>query len=162
MLSFHLPYYALTRTAPTPSRRCQNGSLTKSIRIPTKEMSSRPSSRIDMPSDHLWLHETQLSCIVEGVDEYIWTAYCFRNSRIDSDRILPISREFKSRHSHPDLLAVGQFVREPVPKTPREYFLKLLQVRLELICEEWESIVSKLDKVNYRHIRIGVVFILTH
>ena len=74
-LEFHLAYYALRQydsriQDPQGLRRCR------------KFIFSRPAS--SLPES---LHEAQVSVVIVGVDEWVWTAYCCTETTSEAKRL---------------------------------------------------------------------------
>jgi hypothetical protein len=97
-----------------------------------------------------------MSVIVTGIDHWVWTAIgCFETyfgSEDSVDRYDQMKgRRNNGRPGRADPLAAGQInAHEPI-WTPREYFLKVLQVRVSQVLRGWNLIGSKMEEEVKRY-----------
>ena len=98
-------------------------------------------SGLDSPELKERLYEAQVSVLVTGVDEWVWTAYCCVETYFGSEKSV--------KHYHEnnlDALTGGEtFSGFPV-WNPREYFISVLSRRLRQITKEWSNIVEALEQ----------------
>jgi hypothetical protein len=97
-----------------------------------------------------------MSVIVTGIDHWVWAAIgCFETyfgSKESVDGYDQMKGRCGRRWGRPDPLAVGQInAHEPI-WTPREYFLRVFQVRVSQVLREWNLIGSKLEEEVKRYV----------
>ena len=86
------------------------------------------------------MQEAQFSLCLIGIDHWNWTAYAFVDPGPASEDSVDGYHEAHTTKGlpPPDPLAAGRFpVYDPVKQCPREYFLKILEIRVKLIFREW-------------------------
>jgi hypothetical protein len=97
-----------------------------------------------------------MSVVVTGIDHWVWTAYGCVDTYFGSEESVDGYDQMKGRRcrrwGRPDPLAAGQInAHEPI-WTPREYFLKVFQVRVSQILREWNLIGSKVEEEVKRYV----------
>lgn len=112
-----------------------------------------------MPTPHAptqWIYETQISIQISIVDESCWTAYVFEDTFHKRGNEAKSLKEFLrgTTSFSPDALAgaagSGGELDSTVCGTPIEYFVTLLEARIEQACLSWEDIVDVLqDNVKW-------------
>jgi len=91
------------------------------------------------------LYEAQLSVAVAGIDHSVWVAYGFVDTYYESEgsvggESVDTYHRLKGR---PDPLTAGQISANNPIWTPREYFLRVLEIRINQIRGEWHYITDK-------------------
>jgi hypothetical protein len=148
-MEIHLPFFALrkisTSDGPPPKAR---GKL---LREPTNLSFLKGDNNEPEAQENYRLYPTQISCVVHGFDEWQWTTYAFVDTEHkesedwidgDDDRDSWAEVEFSKRIIE-DPIACGQHAHLPVWK-PRQYFLKVFEIRIKEIRQEWDQLVHKL------------------
>lgn len=84
--------------------------------------------------------------MISGVDEWRWVAYCFFDSYFDAkdkDHALQHQRDItEGTYADPSQNnAIGKPMQDP-----REYFLRVLSIRLSDVVLEWERVTRNLDE----------------
>ena len=135
-LEFHLPYYALRRSAtlqedPRGLRRC--GSF-----IPKRETSNVSE----------FIYEAQISVMVTGIDEWFWTAYCCTETHFGSEASVQTYHEYGL-----DAPTGGEKSNVYPTWNPREYFLLILSCRIKQITKEWSNILDALEERLQYHVK---------
>jgi len=98
------------------------------------------------------LYEAQISCLVSGIDQWSWVAYAFvdtyykganntESATFYRDSIL---EETESGGVKPDALSGGRLDANRPVWWPKEYFLRVLEPRVEQVKQEWLNTVSRL------------------
>jgi hypothetical protein len=87
-----------------------------------------------------YLHEAQISFVIIGLDEWVWTAYCCTERHFGSEETI----EFYSRRGY-DAPSGGAIPTHYPIWNPREYFLFLLSLRTKQITKEWSNVVETLE-----------------
>jgi len=115
---------------------------------------SQDVSYLNWKSDasHSFLYEAQTSCVVAGLDIRRWVGYCFVESYFDVDneaRDTPMAYYRDSQGEGGLLMDPCTFGFVPLDghiKDPREWFLTVLEYRLDQIKGEWRQVVQKIDQ----------------
>jgi hypothetical protein len=96
----------------------------------------------------LCLYEAQTSVVVTGIDNRVWTAYGIVDTYFGSKESVEHYHEENGPSAQVDPLAAGQIPAIPSVSliwTPREYFFKILAIRMNEARREWRKII---DEVN--------------
>jgi hypothetical protein len=89
------------------------------------------------------LYESQVSVAITGIDHWVWTAYQFVDTYFGSDESVEAYDELKDPTGRPDPLAAGRFGANSLIWTPREYFFKVLELRMNKVRKHWHEIMDK-------------------
>lgn len=85
-----------------------------------------------------------------GIDHWVWAAYGFVDVYFESKETVEGYDQMRGRRckrwGRADPLAVGRIVADEPIWTPREYFLKVVEIRINQVLREWNSIVDKMEK----------------
>lgn len=102
----------------------------------------KPTSSTDVP---LGLHQSHISITICGVANCRWTAYSFSNADYDDGKELP-DDDFESEGAIPDHIAADNDMDANIPTfSPREYFLRVVSIRLKKVVDEWAKIVREFE-----------------
>ncbi|KAH8779452.1 hypothetical protein F5882DRAFT_406984 [Hyaloscypha sp. PMI_1271] len=108
--------------------------------LPIQGHASPPSD--DIPE---YIYESQISVMVSGIDDWVWTAYCFVDvyfkGNIHTEKVEHYSSDAINRM---DPHSCGKYAADRPVWDPRKYFLRALSARMEQVREEWENSVSLL------------------
>jgi len=119
--------------------------LRDSRRIDGKELrSSRPLPlpRNEDEKEDLY-YEFQLSVLVTGVDEWLWTSYCC----VDTYYGCEPDRRAYLEDAHPAEPASGGSASLDFPIwNPREYYLVVLSRRISQATREWVSLIEAFEE----------------
>jgi hypothetical protein len=95
------------------------------------------------------LYEAQISVAMIGIDHWVWAAYGLVDTYFESDERAKESvdryDQLKGRRGRPDPLAAGQIDASKPIWTPREYFLRVFEIRIKQVRGEWHNIVDKVE-----------------
>lgn len=94
-----------------------------------------------------YLYEAQISVVVVGVDEWVWTAYCCTETYFGSEE----SVDFYHERGLDAPLGGARPTHYPV-WNPREYFLLVLTSRMNQIMKEWGNLVNALEERLQYHV----------
>lgn len=151
-MSFHFPLLIYARGSPgncpvrTDTRLKGNGKvLRRTEDITFLSMPPDGSTALGLKD---YIHEAQVSGLVTGIDEFVWTAYCFvetyfRDSTYDGlDTTQDYDSHAKQSRNMVDPLCAGRrSSKYPIWK-PREYFTLMLKSWASRAKDEWENTVS--------------------
>jgi hypothetical protein len=87
-----------------------------------------------------------LSISVTGVDHWRWTAWAFVDNWFDPEDAVLEYYEGEDSGVQPDPLAAGQVDVNPPEIYPREYFLKVFEIRIREVEKEWNYILHILHQ----------------
>ena len=123
---FHLPYFVLRENATVRSD-------VRGLR------QSRPASAV--PTDRFdHVHQAQISVLLTGVDEWIWTVTCCVDSYFESDD--PIDDLSTLNLDAP---TGGETTCDKPIWNPREYFLVIVANRIRQVTREWANIICEFE-----------------
>ncbi len=91
------------------------------------------------------LYEAQISVTLTGIDCWVWTAYGSFDTYFGSKESLEAYNQMVSFIGRPDPLAAGQLATNNPIWTPKEYFFKVLEIRMHEVRREWNAIVDRVD-----------------
>lgn len=150
-LDFHIPYYVLkkSRDLVQDSRQKSDAMpepLRESLALPFLSTPGTESA----PMGNLYcLYDAQISAVVTGIDDSVWTAYGFVDTYFGSKESVngydELKGILKSGKSRPDPLTAGLLDNDTPALTPREYFFTALKVRINEVRREWHAIIDKLE-----------------
>lgn len=157
VLEFHLPFLALrnSKRAYRDNRLKQDGTpLRETIDISFLNGHLHTIGRNDEVD---YLYEAEISCTLCGWDHWVWAAYMFVDTYHDS----PDNRKdvqyyedcWNGKEGNPcpvDPLTAGETILDNAIQQPREYWLKVLKVRVLQVLQEWYKVVTKV-KESIRH-----------
>jgi hypothetical protein len=161
-LDFNIPYYVLRQSNHVlkDSRKISDGApLRQSWNLASlfKSTDTNKSSSTDRTYA---LYEAQISIVVTGIDQYVWTAYGFVDTYFGSEESVEGYHQMKGRHcprlGRPDPLAAGRIAADEPIWRPRDYFMKVLEIRTNHVVREWWYIGDKMEEEVARYIHCGV------
>lgn len=98
--------------------------------------------------DPEFLYEAQVSFVVVGVDEWVWTAYCLVETYFGSEQTI----EYYHEGGFDAPSGGARSTLYPV-WNPREYFLFILSLRAKQVTQEWSNLVEALEQRLQHHVR---------
>lgn len=137
VLEFHLPYYALREGVTTSDSRILHG---KRLRTST----SLPLGRKKL-TEALTYHKAKISCLITGVDDFLWTSYCFVDTYFGSEHMKSVY--LKSLNGKGLDPATGGAMNLDHPFwNPRDYWLTILSQRIDQATMEWRNLLLTFDQ----------------
>lgn len=133
VMESHIPYFAL-RSSRDP---CKDK---RPLRRHGTFIPIRPCPENGVSGDPEYLYEAQISILVTGVDEWVWTAYCFTDTFFGSEDTI---HDYDVKKA--DAPTGGETLRKYPVWNPREYFIRILFRRMRQATKEWGNIVSTLE-----------------
>ena len=133
-LEFHLSYYALR------SHTCK-------VQDSRELRRSGPLFPDSNPNE--FLHEAQISFVIIGLDEWVWTAYCLTETYFGSEE----SIEYYYRRGYDAPSGGAKPMHYPI-WNPREYFLFILASRIRQSRQEWFNAVRTLEARIQYHVKL--------
>jgi hypothetical protein len=95
----------------------------------------RDVSHLDFEGKNSYLYKAQISCVISGIDEWRWVAYCFADSYFDGENT-----------TQEEFAGLDQYGVIGGPDKAREFFLSVLLSRVKQITHEWEIVVRNVEK----------------
>lgn len=137
-LEFHIPYFAL-RKSFSDSQNLHNSIVGRRSGVFTDTF-----TRNCEPGQKEYFHEAQVSVLLVGIDEWVWTLYCLVETRFEEKQDRGNIEEYVT---HMLDAPSGQVARYYSPIwNPREYFLLVLCRRMDQATLEWQNLVETLDQ----------------
>jgi hypothetical protein len=138
-LDFHIPYYVLRESKELfkDTRRKFDGK-------PLRQSWDLPLLPTSTDRRHS-LYEAKISVAVAGIDCSAWIAYGLVDTYFESDESVDRYHQWKGRQGRADPLADGQIDANNPIWTPREYFLKVFEIRINQVRKEWRRIIDKVE-----------------
>jgi hypothetical protein len=133
--------------------------LRQSWHLPFLSRSMSPSKSTNKTPKGYFLYEAQISVVVTGIDDSVWTAYGFADTYFgskESVRRYHISRR-QGRPGRPDPLAAGQIDADIPIWTPREYFLRVIEIRTTQVQRHWNFISDRVEDAVKQYVWCGDV-----
>ncbi|KAH7333039.1 hypothetical protein BKA65DRAFT_564042 [Rhexocercosporidium sp. MPI-PUGE-AT-0058] len=147
-LDFHIPYYVLreSKKSWSDTREKSNGEpLRQFWELPFLSMSR--NNKLICTDERYCLYEAMTSVGVTGNDHWTWAAYGFVDTYFDSRESVDGYHQMKGRRwGRADPLADGQINADEPLWDPREYFLKVVEIRTGLALMEWSQIINKMER----------------
>jgi hypothetical protein len=96
-----------------------------------------------------YLCEAQLSVAVTGFDDSVWTAYCCVDTYFGTRDSVGRYHQMKGRkgRGRADPFARGLIDADTPIWAPREYFMKILEIRIKEARTEWRNITDMIEKI---------------
>lgn len=103
--------------------------------------------------DAIYYHEAQLSLLIFGVDEWLWTAYCCPDTYFGSEKYA--EEDFDDGNGADPNAGGAVMIEQPV-WNPREYYLMLLQRRMSQATHEWTELVNAFTERMDQFVRLEI------
>jgi hypothetical protein len=88
-----------------------------------------------------------VSVAVTGINDWVWTAYCFADTYFgSSDKVEVYEQQKGGGGGRVDPLGAGSLDADRPIEGPREYYGKVFEIRLKMIRKEWNAILRKIEK----------------
>lgn len=111
-----------------------------------------------------FLYEAQVSVAVTGFDDSVWTAYGIVDTYFGTKESIRRYDRFTTGHSsgRPDPLAAGQINADVPIWNPREYFLRVFEIRIIQISREWDFILDRVEDAVKQYVQSGFRLDFSH
>ncbi|KAL4940723.1 hypothetical protein BDV06DRAFT_223802 [Aspergillus oleicola] len=131
---FHIPFFALRRSVAGVSSPKNHVNRRKG------EFQASFSSCTDDEKE--FFHEAQISVLLVGIDEWVWTLYCLVERHYSETGPEDVNDYISSGRDAPS----GEGVSYSMPIwNPREYFLLVISRRMSEVRFEWADLVQTLE-----------------
>ncbi|KAG0645349.1 hypothetical protein D0Z07_9001 [Hyphodiscus hymeniophilus] len=146
-LDFHIPYFAL-RTSKELLKDARTRFNGEPLRISRTLPFLNPPISGSKPTDEIYcLYESQISVSVTGIDHWVWIARAIVDTYFDSKESVENYHGMNGRKKgRADPLAAGRINADEPIWTPREYFFKIFEIRMQQVLKEWNRIVNKMEE----------------
>ena len=140
-MEFHLPYFALRTTPPPPELQRNHNRLRKWIDLSFLKIQAPKSQDFRK----FGIFEAQISFVICGSNNRQWVAYAFVDTDFD-DKDLG-DEEFSYEGCQDDPIASnGKLDANRPIWSPREYFLMIVEIRMDQVRKEWEYLVRTVER----------------
>jgi len=140
-MEFHLPFFALRKTTP------RDGSPPKAYGKRLRESKDlsflKGQNTGPEGQENYRIYQAQISCVVCGLDDWQWVTYAFVDTEHDDNGDDSADKATSSEGINEDPITCGLDANLPIWK-PRQYFLKVFEIRAKQIRQEWDQLVRKL------------------
>jgi hypothetical protein len=148
-LDLHLPFFQLRES--TPPKQSVGKANTKPRRQWTDVsfLKVNTSNSQDQEQKVVWgIREAQISCVVAGSDDWRWVGYGFVDTEIDG-LLTDLSEDGLSF----DRIAAGELEANIPIWRPRDYWLKVFEIRIEQVRKEWKYLIHKVELSVNQYVR---------
>lgn len=137
-LEFHIPYFALRKSFSTSEK------LHSNIVGRRSGVFADSFTRNCEPGQKEFFHEAQVSVLLVGIDEWVWTLYCLVEDQFEE---MHDPAELEQHVTNMRDAPSGNYASYTMPIwNPREYFLLVLCRRMGQATLEWQNLVETLDQ----------------
>jgi hypothetical protein len=146
-LALHLPFFLLRDTPPDEP---ENTTYTKPRRTWTDLAFlglDDEEAQAQEPKKAWGMWEAHISCVVTGTDDWRWVCYGFVDAEIDG-----LLHESSEDDLDMDQIALGCLDANVPIWRPRDYWLKVFEIRIDQVMREWEILVHKIELGIYRYV----------
>ncbi|KAJ0416422.1 hypothetical protein BJY00DRAFT_234757 [Aspergillus carlsbadensis] len=133
---FHIPYFAL--------RRSSAGMETFKSHTNRRTGEFQASFSLCAGCEREFFHEAQVSVLLVGIDEWVWTLYCLVETHFSETGPENVEHYIQPGGNWDAPSGEGSSYSRPV-WNPREYFLLVLSRRLRQVRFEWANLVETLE-----------------
>jgi hypothetical protein len=98
-----------------------------------------------------YIYEASVSVIVTGVDDWRWIAYGFVDTYFKNDNSNETVEHYEDGQL--DAFSAGKFSIQSPIWNPREYYLKVLEARMEQVTQEYSNSTFKLLELSEPYVR---------
>ena len=106
---------------------------------------------------HGYLHDAQISCVVTGHNNSMWTAWALADTYFHDENDGENNKEMLAYYNDPDErgdpLTRGKLTVDTPLWDPREYFLVVYKMRLMQITKEWRAIIYMMKSSVENYVR---------
>jgi hypothetical protein len=129
VMEFHLPYMVVRdKLREDPRRLRRSHEMLSSLEMETRGVKNES-----------FYSQAQVSLLIFGVDEWLWTAYCCVDVFFGSDET---PEGYLDQFDGP---SGGARVEYLPAWNPREYFLSVCARRLKQATKEWDNVILQLE-----------------
>lgn len=102
------------------------------------------------------MYEAQSSLVICGSDETQWTAYAFSDHYFDTEDLLDEVFSYQGVQEDPiawntELDGIMVDANSPI-WNPREYFLRILEIRIAHVRQEWTYLIRQVERYINQHV----------
>jgi hypothetical protein len=138
------------RLSPPPKEPPRNGN-------PPRTWTDLSFLKVPSPKSHnerkYGIYKAQISLVISGSDDRRWVAYAFVDTDFDSKE-LGNNEDFSYEGVQEDPIASDDKIDANRPIwSPREYFLMIVETRMDQVRTEWESLVRTVERSINGYVR---------
>jgi hypothetical protein len=149
-LELHLPFFILRKSKPPDTTIKINSKPPRQWTDLSFLKLDTPKSQSQMPKEVWGMHETEISYVVTGSDDWRFVGYSFVDQELDG---------LLTDKSEEDL-SFDQIAAEEIEANfpiwrPRDHWVMVLEVRIEQIRREWELLEYNLRLAVNQYVRVS-------
>jgi hypothetical protein len=148
-LDLHLSFFILGKSAP-PEK--SGGKADVKPRRHWTDLSFLGLDKFDLqpqePNEVWAIQEAQISCVVAGSDHWRWVGYGFVDAEIDG-----ILAESSDEDLLRDQIAAGELEANLPIWRPREYWIRVFEIRSDYVRNQWDYLIHKLELGINQYVR---------
>jgi hypothetical protein len=148
-LDLHLPFFILSKSTP-PEK--SEGKFNIKPRRSWTDLSFLKFDKFDFgPQEPMgvWgIQEAQISCVVAGSDHWRWVGYGFVDAEVDG-----ILAESSGTDLLQDQIVAGRIEASFPIWTPRDYWIRVFELRIDYVRNQWEYLIYKLELGISQYVR---------
>lgn len=99
------------------------------------------------PTEVWGMQEAQISCVISGIDDWLWVGYRFVDSDVDG-----FLADFPKEDMQFDQIACQRLDANRSIWQPRSYWVKIFELRIASIGKQWEFNLYKLQCAIDAHV----------
>ncbi|KAF2194232.1 hypothetical protein K469DRAFT_651442 [Zopfia rhizophila CBS 207.26] len=148
-LDLHLPFFLLRKCTPPGE------SVGKTSTKPRRQWTNLSFLKLDIsksqeqePKNTWGIIEAQISCVITGSDEWRWVGYSFVDAEIDGF----LTDLFEEDLSFDQIACRALPTDMPIWR-PRDYWLRVFEIRIEQVRKEWEYLIYKVELSVNQYVR---------
>jgi hypothetical protein len=139
-LDLHLPFFILSKSTPPEKSKDKfnikpRRSWTDVSFLKLDKFNLRPQE----PMEVWGIQDAQISCVVAGSDHWRWVGYGFVDSEVDG-----ILTESSDSDLLQDQIAAGDIETSFPTWTPRDYWIRVFELRSGYARNQWDYLIYKL------------------
>jgi hypothetical protein len=148
-LDLHLPCFLLRKSKPPRSGIKINSKPPRQWTQLSFLNLETSKSQSQLPGEVWGIHEAEISYVVTGPDDWRWIGYAFVDTELDG-----LLTDLSEMDLSFDRATAGETqARFPLWR-PRDHWVKVLDVRIEQVRQEWEYLVYKLGIAVNRYVSL--------
>jgi hypothetical protein len=123
--------------------RADGNPLRHSWRLPSPSLDAQTAAPTELGG---CVYEAHISVTLTGIDSFVWTAYGIVDTYFSpEDLVETYHLQNGVGRGRPDPFGAGVIDADMPIWTPREFFLKIVSIRMKGIVREWRGVINQMD-----------------
>jgi hypothetical protein len=106
------------------------------------------------PIKKFGIHEAQISFVICGADNTRWVVYAFVDTDSDDEELEDEILSYREFHADP--LSDGELDANCPIWDPREYFLRIVEIRMVQVLKEWKYLARTVERSIRKYVICSV------